>query len=165
MFPSSRPLELKSMTAQEVVVVGVDSDSESALTLEYAVKEALMRKAALRVVSAFESSGMFGTRYGIPIPVTDDEIAARIRVETEALIIKAFAMLEEPPPVKIVIRPGATGWVLTQESKTADLLVIGHGDISSVLFGSIGLHCVAHAHCPVTVVRPAAVRVPENAQT
>lgn len=153
------------MTPQEVVVVGVDSDSESALTLAYAVEEAVLRKAALRVVSAFESSGMFGTRYGIPIPVTDDEIAARIRVETEALLIKALAELDDPPPVDIVIRPGATGWVLTEESKTADLLVIGHGDVSSVLFGSIGLHCVAHAHCPVTVVRPAAVRVPENART
>lgn len=153
------------MAAQEVVVVGVDSDSESASTLEFAVKEAMLRKAVLRVVSAFESSGMFGTRYGIPIPVTDDEIAARIRVEAEALVIKALATLEEPPPVDVVVRAGATGRVLAEESKTADLLVIGHGDVSSVLFGSIGLYCVAHAHCPVTVVRPAALRAAENATT
>jgi hypothetical protein len=29
--------------------------------------------------------------------------------------------------------------------------------MGSALFGSVGLHCILHAPCPVTVVRPAMV--------
>lgn len=49
--------------------------------------------------------------------------------------------------------------VLVDESKAADLLVVGsrgHGAITGVLIGSVSIHCVTHAHCPVVVVRGAA---------
>jgi nucleotide-binding universal stress UspA family protein len=39
----------------------------------------------------------------------------------------------------------------------ADLLVLGHrgrGGFASAVLGSVGLHCVLHALCPVTIVRP-----------
>ncbi|HEY1967903.1 MAG TPA: universal stress protein [Pseudonocardia sp.] len=147
------------MGSTEVVVVGVNSDTESGSTLCFAVQEACRRNALLRVVSAFESSGVFGTRYGLPIPVSDDEISAKIEVQTEALVMKAMADAPHQVPVEVVVRAGSTGWVLTEESKRADLLIVGHADVMSVLFGSVGLHCVLHAHCPVTVVRPVEARL------
>ena len=48
----------------------------------------------------------------------------------------------------------------------AELLVIGHrgrGSVASVLLGSVGLYCVLHAQCPVTVVRPRSQPVSEVA--
>jgi nucleotide-binding universal stress UspA family protein len=59
--------------------------------------------------------------------------------------------------------------VLVEASEGADLLVLGHrgrGALRSALLGSVGLHCVLHATCPVTVVRPAAAiaRTPAAAQ-
>jgi nucleotide-binding universal stress UspA family protein len=30
----------------------------------------------------------------------------------------------------------------------------GHGAFRGLLLGSVALHCVTHAHCPVTVVHP-----------
>jgi nucleotide-binding universal stress UspA family protein len=55
---------------------------------------------------------------------------------------------------------GAAGPVLVEASEGADMLVLGHrglGAVRSAMLGSVGLHCVLHATCPVTVVRPAAV--------
>ena len=46
---------------------------------------------------------------------------------------------------------------LIDQSRDADLLVLGHrgrGGFKSAVLGSVGLHCVLHATCPVTIVRP-----------
>jgi nucleotide-binding universal stress UspA family protein len=46
--------------------------------------------------------------------------------------------------------------VLLDAAKGADLLVLGnrgHSGFTSALLGSVSLHCVTHAHCPVLVVR------------
>src|SRR5215472_15411826 len=45
---------------------------------------------------------------------------------------------------------------LMKESKTADLIVVGphgHGGFTGMLTGSVTLHVVNHAACPVVVVR------------
>ena len=46
--------------------------------------------------------------------------------------------------------------VLIDESADADLLVVGHrghGGFAGMHIGSVSIHCVNAAHCPVTVVR------------
>ena len=46
--------------------------------------------------------------------------------------------------------------ILLHQAEDADLLVVGsrgHGELSGMLLGSVGLHCVSHATCPVVVVR------------
>jgi nucleotide-binding universal stress UspA family protein len=50
---------------------------------------------------------------------------------------------------------GPPGEVLVDRSRGAELLVIGHrgrGAMTSAVLGSVGLHCVLHAACPVTIV-------------
>ena len=145
------------MSSVEVFVVGVDDSPGSRLALEYAAAEAIVHGAVLRVVSTFESAGMFGARYGVPIPVSDEQIAKNIEAQTDTLVSDVVGALPEPPQVQIVVQAGSAGSVLTTESRTADRLFVGHqghGAIASTLLGSVGLHCVLHAHCPVTVVRP-----------
>jgi nucleotide-binding universal stress UspA family protein len=51
--------------------------------------------------------------------------------------------------------------VLTRVAEGADLLVVGsrgRGGWSDLLLGSVGLHVVAGAPCPVAVVRPPRTR-------
>ena len=58
-----------------------------------------------------------------------------------------------------MVTAGTTGPTLVEESRTAELLVVGHcrrGELASVLLGSVGLYCVLHARSPVLVVRPPA---------
>jgi nucleotide-binding universal stress UspA family protein len=55
-------------------------------------------------------------------------------------------------------RPGtqAPARVLIEASKSAGLLVLGshgHGAFTGMLVGSVSIHCVTGAFCPVVVVR------------
>jgi nucleotide-binding universal stress UspA family protein len=55
---------------------------------------------------------------------------------------------------------GGPAPVLLDAAEGADLLVLGHrgrGAFSSAVLGSVGLQCVLHATCPVTIVRPTVV--------
>jgi nucleotide-binding universal stress UspA family protein len=61
-------------------------------------------------------------------------------------------------PVLLQVEPtaGHPAQVLLTAAQGADLLVLGHrgrGVVLSALLGSIGLQCVLHAPCPVTIVR------------
>jgi nucleotide-binding universal stress UspA family protein len=157
----------KIMSSPERFVVGVDGSADSRLALEYAAQEAILRGATLRVVSSFESAGRFGARYGVPIAVSDEVISATVYAETKALVNEVVASLPEPPAVEVVVRVGAAGPVLVDESGRADLLVVGHhgrGAIASAVLSSVGLHCVLHAQCPITVVRSRAKRATEPTQ-
>jgi nucleotide-binding universal stress UspA family protein len=62
------------------------------------------------------------------------------------------------PPVAIQtsVEQGNAAKVLIERSKGADLIVVGsrgRDGFAGMLLGSVSQHVVAHAHCPVTVVR------------
>lgn len=55
------------------------------------------------------------------------------------------------------VRCGRPSEVLTEVSQRAAVLMVDHrgrGALASAVLGSVGLHCVLHATCPVTVVPP-----------
>jgi nucleotide-binding universal stress UspA family protein len=65
---------------------------------------------------------------------------------------------QQNPPVDIrtSIEEGSPAKVLIERSKECDLMVVGHrghGGFAGMLLGSVSQHLVAHAHCPVVVVR------------
>lgn len=148
-------------------VVGVDESEQSRLALTNAVEEATRGRAPLRVVTAFESAGRFGARYGVPIPVSDEQIARTEEAAIRKMVDEVLDADEARPEVRIVDTPGATGPVLDQ-SRTAALLVVGYrgrGAVTGTLLGSVGLFCVLHAHSPVLVVRPVAAHAPTCVMT
>ena len=67
--------------------------------------------------------------------------------------------------VRVQTLPGAPAAVLVEQAQGADLLVVGHrgrGGFASALLGSVSMHCVLHAPCPITIVRPAPQLVEEQ---
>ena len=61
-----------------------------------------------------------------------------------------------PPHVQTKVAYGHPAVVLVEESQHADLLVVGkrgHGAFIGMLLGSVSIHCVTNAACPVVVVR------------
>jgi nucleotide-binding universal stress UspA family protein len=91
-------------------------------------------------------------------PAPPEDLVASARAQVQRMVDEAIG----DGPVTALLRVEATAGhpakVLLDAAKGADLLVIGHrgrGVVRSVLLGSVGLHCVLHAPCPVTIVRAA----------
>ena len=141
------------------IVVGVDGSEQSRAALEWALQEAQLREATLEVVSVYRlPSGWLGMGEAmgatIPVSITESDVVDY----TTEMVDNLLKDVKPPTAVEVVRRvvPGQAAQVLVEAAAEADLLVVGtrgHGDVGSVLLGSVGMHCVHHASCPVVVVR------------
>jgi nucleotide-binding universal stress UspA family protein len=131
----------------------VDGSSDAADALSAAGRAAERIGGRLRVVSTWTSP----TTWGRPSPVIDG--MPDLEIAQAAAIRSGLGDLDVP--VERIVRDGWAGPALVQESRDADLLVVGrrgHGGFPGLLLGSVSMHCVAHAPCPVLVVPPRGVR-------
>ncbi len=134
------------------IVVGVDGSECGDRALRFALAEARLRGADVRAVHAWSMP-----YYEFPIPVED------VRSGAVALLDDAVerAVSGESDPLPAIARiaaQGQTSVVLVDESKGAELLVVGsrgHGGLASLLLGSTSMQCAHHAACPIAIVRGA----------
>ncbi len=135
------------------IVVGVDGSEASRDALAWAGHQAELTGAALEVMMTWHVPiAAFGAQ--IPMPSDYDFIADSQR-ELAAVV---HQVLGEQPAigVSMVVVEGHPAVKLIESSVGAELLVVGsrgHGAFSGMLLGSVSEHCVAHASCPVVVVR------------
>ena len=143
-------------------MVGVDGSLESAAALAYAFDDAVRRRARLRVVTAVRIPEYWNTAYrqGAPPPPPELVEGARkaARETAESMLHEVIGTGGERTadvPVKVDVVTGVPAAVLLEAAQDADHVVLGHrgrGWIASAVLGSVGLQCVLHATCPVTVV-------------
>lgn len=138
---------------ERTVVVGVDGSASSRAAVEWAARQAEVTGARLEAVTCWQWPATFG--FPVPLPADYDPSgeAARIAEETVAPVREAHAGLD----LRTSVVEGPPARVLVEASSRAELLVVGsrgHGGFTGALVGSVSEHCVAHAHCPVVVVRP-----------
>lgn len=137
------------------VVVGVDGSGPAQAALRFAVEEAALRGARLRVILAWRSPFPAAAE---PPPVFVDMLELEAAEEwalTEA--VRPYA--DSHPQVEIVrqLVAGHPVEALVQAATTADLLVVGsrgRGAMTGPLLGSVSQGVLHHAACPVAVVRP-----------
>jgi len=139
---------------QELVVVGVDGSAESVAALRWAARYATATGAPVRAMLAWHYPGAAG---GPPIEkapkAVHDQTDAQMHETLDAAIAKAG---QEAAGVEKVTAYGHPAQVLIEASKEAGLLVVGrhgHGAFTGMLLGSVSIHCVTGAHCPVVVIR------------
>jgi len=147
-----------------MIVVGVDGSAEAARALEYAAAEAARRGARLRVVSVFSMPDYWMVPIGFAPPQVTVPPVEELRSGAQEAAQRAVDELSASRPdlagqieVETVGICGHASDDLVEQSRGADLLVLGHrgrGAIASAVLGSVGLSCVLHAGCPVTIVRP-----------
>jgi nucleotide-binding universal stress UspA family protein len=146
-------------------VVGIDGTPGSRPVLEHALHDAARRGARLRVVAVVPLPGYWVATYGMGVVPPSAEVVAEMRADAQGMVdevVAAHAGLLTRVPVSVVAVVGAPAQVLLAEAQDADLLMLGdrgRGALASAVLGSVGLHCVLHAACAVTIVRP----VPEYA--
>jgi nucleotide-binding universal stress UspA family protein len=141
---------------QELVVVGVDGSAESVRALSWAARYAAATGARVQAVLAWHYPAAAGQA---PVGVAPDpvhkETEARERAVLDETIAKAYSG-RPGPAAEARLGYGHPAQVLIEASKEADLLVVahrGHGAFTGMLLGSVSIHCVTGAFCPVVVVR------------
>jgi nucleotide-binding universal stress UspA family protein len=134
------------------LVVGLDGSPGGERALEWALREALLRGAGLRVVTVWTWEG-YGS--GDPLQPTGSGERRAHQVQ-QVQLARVLARVEGPlPPVEAELVQGDPACRLMENSCDADLLVLGSRGNSAVhdtLMGSVAEVCVRHAGCPVVVV-------------
>jgi nucleotide-binding universal stress UspA family protein len=140
-------------SGQELVVVGVDGSAESVAALAWATRYASASGARVRALLAWHYPGAVG---GPPIERAPESVRDQTEQHEQATLDEAVAKAGQPAGVETSIGYGHPAQVLIDASKEADLLVVGshgHQAFTGMLLGSVSLHCVTGAFCPVVVVR------------
>lgn len=138
------------------VVAGVDGSTSSLEAVRWAAREAGRRRAPLRLVAAV---GWVTTphQYGDPRtgPDVRDVLLRQARADLAEAAQAAADAAPGPEPEREVL-DGFAVPCLADESRTAQLVAIGDrglGGVAGLLVGSVAVGLVAHAGCPVVVVR------------
>jgi nucleotide-binding universal stress UspA family protein len=142
---------------QELVVVGVDGSAASVAALAWAGRYASASGARVRALLAWHYPGVVG---GPPIEKAPESVHRQTQEHEQSILDGAVAKAcpGQEPAVETSIGYGHPTQVLIDASKEADLLVVGshgHGAWAGMLIGSVSMHCVTGAFCPVVVVRGA----------
>jgi nucleotide-binding universal stress UspA family protein len=146
------------MAEMNQIVVGVDGSDTSRKALAWAYDEAGHHRASLVVVTTWHPPALPMTPpYGNLAP---EGYGDQPRQEALDLLERFTSELVPKDPVvdiRTAVEEGKNpAKVLIERSKEADLLVVGsrgHGGFAGMLLGSVSQHLVAHADCPVVVVR------------
>jgi nucleotide-binding universal stress UspA family protein len=144
------------MQAQRHIVVGVDGSDCSEIALRWAADEAEYRGATLAVVSTWTA---------LPPPIVYPYAGFRDRdpgdpreAAMSALGEIVGRVLQDRPSlsVELLAIPGDTAEILIEQSRDADLVVVGArgtGGVSDWLLGSVSHKIAQHSHCSVAVIR------------
>lgn len=134
------------------IVVGADASEESSVVLEFAYRQASLRRLPLTVVHCFwdVQAGDLGG-YVLPEAGFDPETERMLLSESMA------GMGEKYPDVTVTgtVARGQAHEVLIRMTEQMDLVVVGthqSGPVVRMLFGSVSVSVVEHAMCPVAVV-------------
>jgi nucleotide-binding universal stress UspA family protein len=138
------------------IVVGIDQSAHAHEALEWAMREAAIRKADLTVMSVI--SAQVNPFTGHPLTVPDGgELTARAQQEAEDSVAKATDRLGDSKPASVTVKAftGYPARALVDASKDADLVVVGSrgtGGFAELVLGSVSSQVAHHAACPVVIV-------------
>jgi nucleotide-binding universal stress UspA family protein len=139
------------------IIVGIDGSGHSQLALEWALKEAALRRVPVTVVAVHEAvRGFFsGPTVYTHDPEQTEKAQAAAREETE----KVLATLGDDRPESITIHAvhGFPVEEILKAGQGAELIVVGSrgaGGFARMTMGSVAYQVSEHAPCPVTIVRP-----------
>jgi nucleotide-binding universal stress UspA family protein len=138
----------------ETIVVGVDGSPAAEKALEFAVEEAAVRGARLRVVCAWHLPPELFAGGWAPAGDMLDSFR-RGAEENVRAALEVAKRLQPSLECEGLAIEGQPAEVLLQQASGAGLVVVGNrgrGGFSSLLLGSVSHQVVHHAPCPVVVI-------------
>lgn len=135
----------------ETIVVGIDGSDAAENALRWAVEEARLRDAKVRVVHA----------WSYPQVSTYHEAAHVLRIpfaeEAKSLLDATVEKVDDQGiEIEKSVVEGAPAEALVEASSDAAMLVVGSrglGGFSGLLLGSVSQQCAHHASCALVIVR------------
>ncbi len=138
------------------IIVGTDGSARSHKALEWAVREAGIRKAPLTVLTVQQPVvDFFGTTIAYPGDRELTELARKSALaETEEVLDRTC---DDPRPTLVAVQAvcGVPAEELLRAAVDADMIVVGSrgaGSLKKILLGSVSSHVVHHGNCPVVIV-------------
>jgi nucleotide-binding universal stress UspA family protein len=136
-------------------VVGVDGSDGSVAALRWAVRYGAATGTPVRAVLAWHYPTAAAQP---PVGHAPEAINKEVEDQEAAILREAIGKVAADAPgadIHGVVRYGHPAEVLIEESGHAGVLVVGrrgHGGFLGMHLGSVSLHCVNTAQCPVVVV-------------
>jgi nucleotide-binding universal stress UspA family protein len=135
------------------IVVGVDGSIGARAAFDFALQEARLRGAAVRVVAAW---ALPAVAYAGGFGPGDQDLFRELDQEARDNAARALADVDaDGIDITTVVREGSAAHVLLEEAVDADLLVVGSrglGGFRGLLLGSVSQQCAHHAPCPLVIV-------------
>jgi nucleotide-binding universal stress UspA family protein len=142
------------------VLVGLDGSAESAGALSFAFEEASLRGVELVAIHSWDNEPRVGSISSYP----REQDRARFEEEHRVLAEQLSGWSDKYPDVRVVplvVRGQAAAAIMGRCGRTVDeqrpsLIVVGsrgRGGFAGLLLGSTSHALIAHAACPVAVVR------------
>ena len=154
---------MNAETVSKPVIVGVDGSEYSSAALRYAGSLAARLGARLEVITCI---GMPDYLVVAHLEGGEHPLTARLEETATRLVEEALGRAftgGRPQNIDVTVRFGPPGKVLVDESRRAQLLVVGrHGEggFLGTSMGSVSKACAAHSVCPVLLVGQEADDVP-----
>ena len=140
------------------VVAATDGSEESLRAVEWAAREAVLRGAPLRIVSAVALPPRMSAGHPASEP---DAVADVITKGSDRGLQAASDRAAKAAPGLLIDADhldGAPANAVTQSGSGALMLVVGsrgRGGFAALILGSVSRYAATHASCPVVVVRDA----------
>jgi nucleotide-binding universal stress UspA family protein len=138
------------------IVVGVDGSAGGRRALDWAMREAAVRRAPLTVVAVHEVTKSYWGHTPVIGPA-DAAMLADLRRAAAEMTQAAESELGDARPASVNLHV-VSGFVvkeLLDAAQDADLIVIGsrgEGGLARLVMGSVSNEVVQHAACPVTII-------------
>lgn len=138
------------------IVVGVDDSAHAYKALDWAMREAGMRHAAVTVMTVIPTMAHPWTGEPLTAPGTEEAIRRAEQTADEA-VAKFASDIAGPQPesVSVKVFTGFPAQALVDASREADLVVVGSrggGSFTRLVLGPVSGEVAHHAACPVVIV-------------
>jgi nucleotide-binding universal stress UspA family protein len=145
--------------AMNGILVGVDGSGNSTKALEWAVREAGVRRVPLTALTVRPTVVGYGGYPGsVPFYDSPDKLTDDAKQAAQLQVDKVLAQLGGTvglPAVDVRAVDGVAAEELLNATSGADMIVVGSrgaGGFTRLLMGSVAAQVTHHAHCPVVVI-------------
>jgi nucleotide-binding universal stress UspA family protein len=147
------------------MVAAVDGSEESLRAVDWAAREAVLRGAPLRIVSAAATLPRMMDHHDGPGLEDVTDVLLDNRDRGLALAAARAAKVSPDLLVDTDHLPGAPALAVTESGSGALMLVVGSrgvGAFTALVLGSVSRYAATHATCPVVVVRDEVTAAPRQ---